>query len=116
MAHRSKLSDEKAARILLGLRDGKTPRELWTTPEILKSYCAVNLEYGNEALPWANTKAALRRKGARLRDQTHCKHGHSLANARFFYQRSDGYLAASNIDPSDGLPTRAVMAPASTSP
>jgi hypothetical protein len=81
MAHRSNLSDEKAVRILAGLRDGKTPRLLSTTAGRLKSYCAANPEYGREALPLmeANTKAAWLRKGAHIRDKTHCISGHSFA-------------------------------------
>lgn len=91
MAHRSNLSDEKAVRILAGLRNGKTPRLLWTTADRLKAYCAARPEYGREALPLmeANIKAAFLRKGAHLRDRTHCKHGHSLEGARTY--KKDGY-------------------------
>jgi hypothetical protein len=91
MAHRSKLSDEKAARILVGLRDGKTPRLVGTTADCLKSYCAAHPEYGREALPLldANVKAAFLRKGAHLRDRPTCKYGHSLEGARTYVK--DGY-------------------------
>jgi hypothetical protein len=80
------LSDEKAARILVGLREGKTPRLFWITPERLKAYCADHPEYGREALPLieANDKAALRRKGAWLRDRIHCKYGHPLSGENLF--------------------------------
>jgi hypothetical protein len=76
------LTDEKAARILPGLRAGKTPRLLWTTPDQLKSYCTTHPEYGREALPLmeANIKAACRRKGAHIRNKTHCINGHSFAD------------------------------------
>jgi hypothetical protein len=55
------LSDEKVARILVGLREGKTPRLLGTTAARLKAYCAEHPEYGREAIPLieANAKAAL---------------------------------------------------------
>jgi hypothetical protein len=91
MAHRSNISDEKAARILAGLREGKTPRLLWTTPELIKAYCAAHPEYGREALPLmeANIKAAFLRKGAHLRNRPHCKYGHSLEGARVYVK--DGY-------------------------
>jgi hypothetical protein len=88
MAHRSNISDEKAARILSGLRDGKTPRLLWTTPDLVKSYCADHPEYAREAIPLmeANAKAAFLRKGARLRNLTHCKYGHPLSGANISYE------------------------------
>jgi hypothetical protein len=93
MAHRSNISDEKAARILVGLRDGKTPRELWTTPDLVKSYCAVHPEYAREALPLmeANIKAAALRKGAHLRNRPHCINGHSLSEHGRVAIRGKGY-------------------------
>jgi hypothetical protein len=88
MAHRSNISDEKAVRILVGLRDGKTPRVVGTTADCLKAYCAAHPEYGREAIPLleANVKAAFLRKGARLRNLTHCKHGHPLSGANISYE------------------------------
>jgi hypothetical protein len=75
------LSDEKAARILAGLRDGKTLRLLWTTAARVTAYCAAHPEYGNEAilLMEANAKAAFLRKGVHIRNKTHCINGHSFA-------------------------------------
>jgi hypothetical protein len=80
------LSDEKAARILAGLQGGKTPRLLWITPERLKAYCGDHPEYGREALPLIekNAAAALLRKGARLRNRTHCRYGHPLSGENLF--------------------------------
>jgi hypothetical protein len=98
MAHRSNLSDEKAARILVGLRDGKTPRLLWTTPDCLKSYCAAHPEYGREVLPLmeTNIKAAFRRKGERLRKltETFCLKGlHAMTGANVRIDPSRGRRA-----------------------
>jgi hypothetical protein len=66
------LSDEKAARIMLGLRGGKTLRLLWVKAPRLEVYFSSHPEYAQEARPLiaANMKAARRRKGARLRDKT----------------------------------------------
>src|SRR6202043_3159603 len=88
------LSDEKAARMMVALRGGGTLNKFGVKAPRLEAYFNAHPEYALEARPLieANAKAALLRKGARLRNQTHCKHGHSLANARFFYQRTDGYL------------------------
>jgi len=57
----------------------------------LEAYFSAHPEYAQEARPLieANSKAAHLRRGAPLRDLTHCKHGHSLADAFVSYQ--NGY-------------------------
>jgi hypothetical protein len=78
---RAGLSDEKASRVMIGLREGRTPRSFYVTIEVLKAYCDAHPEYAREALPLiqANAEAAKLRKGAHIRDKTHCINGHSLA-------------------------------------
>jgi hypothetical protein len=75
------LSDEKASRMLVGLRAGRTPRSLYVAVTALTAYCNAHPEYGREALPLieANAKAAHLRKGAHIRNKTHCINGHSFA-------------------------------------
>jgi hypothetical protein len=93
MARRSNLTKEKAARILVGLRAGKTPRLLWTTADSIKSYCADHPDYAREALPLieANNKAALRRKGDSLRTTTHCRAGlHLMVGDNVFLDGTHG--------------------------
>ncbi|WP_157791061.1 hypothetical protein [Bradyrhizobium elkanii] len=86
------LTEEKAARILSGLKEGQTLRLFWVRPDRFKDYCNKHPEYACEALPLveANAIAAQRRKGAFLGSMTHCKKGHSLADARVS-TRSNGY-------------------------
>ncbi|MHC1947280.1 hypothetical protein IF803_23145 [Bradyrhizobium sp. UFLA06-06] len=74
------LTDEKAQRIMLGLREGKTPRELWVRPGQLEAYFSGHPEFAREARPLieANGKAARARKGDYFRSKTHCKRGHPL--------------------------------------
>jgi len=78
------LSDEKAARMMAGLRDGRTLRTLYVSHAQFKNYCAAHPEHGREALPLldANKKAAFKRRVERFRAMTHCKHGHPLSEAR----------------------------------
>jgi hypothetical protein len=85
------LSDERAAKFMVALREGKTHGMFGTRRRDVEAYCAANPEYAREALPLleANAKAAYSRKGAHLRDRTHCKHGHSLEGARVY--EKDGY-------------------------
>jgi hypothetical protein len=95
MARRCNISDDKADRILVGLRVGKTPREFWTTPERVRAYCAAHPEYGREALPLmeANAKAAFLRKGERLRKLTEkfCLKGlHAMVGANVRIDPSRG--------------------------
>jgi hypothetical protein len=75
------LSDEKASQIMIGLREGRTPRTIRATAAQVISYCAAHTEYAPEALPMlaANIKAAQYRKGGPQRAKTQCINGHSLA-------------------------------------
>jgi hypothetical protein len=77
------LSDEKAVRMMTALREGRTLRSFGVKAPRLEAYFKAHPGYAQEAVPLieANAKAARLRKGARNRDLTHCKHGHSLANA-----------------------------------
>lgn len=85
------LSDEKAARMMLALREGRTLRTFGVKTPRLEAYFKAHPEFAREARPLieANAKAAHLRKGARLRDRPHCKHGHSLEGARIYTK--DGY-------------------------
>jgi hypothetical protein len=77
------LSDEKATRMMAALRDGQTLRLFCVTAPRLDAYFAAHPVYAREARPLieANAKAALLRKGARLRDLTHCIYGHPFSGA-----------------------------------
>jgi hypothetical protein len=78
--------------MLAGLRDGRTLRTLYVSHAQFKTYCDAHPEYAREARPLkvANAEAARRRKGERLRSKTHCKHGHSLVDARIYFCK--GYI------------------------
>src|SRR3982074_1344618 len=73
------LSEEKAARVLIGLREGQTIRQFDVKPAKFDQYCAANPSYATEAQPLraTNTRAALVRKGG-LSTRSHCKNVHSL--------------------------------------
>jgi hypothetical protein len=89
----SGLTDEKATRIMLGLRTGKTLRKLWVKAPRLEAYFSTHPEYAQEARPLieANVNDARLRKGAYLREKTHCVNGHALAeHARVAMQGVDG--------------------------
>lgn len=75
------LSDEKAARMLLALRKGDTLRKFGVRAPRLEAYLEAHPEYAREARPLieAIVKAALR-KGAHIRNKTHCVNGHSFAD------------------------------------
>lgn len=80
------LSDEKASRMLVALRGGRTLRSFAVRTARFEAYCQAHPEYAREALPLlaANLKAADLRKGEPRRAKTHCVNGHLLAeNARF---------------------------------
>jgi hypothetical protein len=87
------LSDEKAARLMVGLRSGATLRKFGVKPLKLEAYFQAHPEYAREARPLikANAEVARLRKGAHMRELTHCKHGHSLADAYVVHQRN-GYI------------------------
>jgi hypothetical protein len=75
------LSDEKTARMMVALREGRTLRTFGVTAPRLQAYLETHVEYAREALPLfeANAKAAHLRKGAHTRNKTHCINGHSFA-------------------------------------
>jgi hypothetical protein len=75
------LSHEKATRMMTALREGHTLRKFGVRPARLEAYFDAHPEYAQEARPLmeVNMKAAFLRKGAHLRDKTHCVNGHSLA-------------------------------------
>jgi hypothetical protein len=75
------LSDEKAARMITALREGRTLRTFGVKVPRLEAYFKAHPEYAQEALPLieANAKTAHLRKGAHIRNKTHCINGHSLA-------------------------------------
>ncbi|CCE06460.1 hypothetical protein BRAS3843_1730029 [Bradyrhizobium sp. STM 3843] len=85
------LSDAKAARMLEGFRAGHTMRPYNVKQAVFRDYCDAHPEYAKVAQPLlqANYKAANARKGERHRSMTHCRHGHSLADAWVTYQ--NGY-------------------------
>ncbi len=75
------LSDEKAAKLLAGLREGLTIRHLWVTPSRLEVYFKARPEFERVARPLvqANAAAARLRKGIALKNRTHCRLGHPLS-------------------------------------
>jgi hypothetical protein len=75
------LSDEKAARMMAALREGKTLRRFAVKAPRLEAYFKAHPDYEREARPLieANAKAAFLRKGAYIREKTHCVNGHSFA-------------------------------------
>jgi hypothetical protein len=54
-----------------------------------KKHCEMHPEWASEAWRISKINASIG-KGCRLRNLTHCKHGHSLADARVYYQ--GGYI------------------------
>jgi hypothetical protein len=87
------LSEGKAARMMVALRGGGTLNKFGARAPRLEAYFLAHPEYAREARPLieANAKAAHLRKGAHMRELTHCKHGHSLADAYVVHQRN-GYI------------------------
>jgi hypothetical protein len=77
------LSDEKAARMMVALREGQTLRLFGVNAPRLEAYFAAHPDYAREARPLieANAEAARLRKGARLRNLTHCIYGHPFSGA-----------------------------------
>jgi hypothetical protein len=86
------LSDEKAARMVVALREGRTLRTFGVRTPRLDAYFKAHPEYAQEATPLieANAKAAQQRKGVN-RNLTHCKYGHSLADA-YVSRQQGGYV------------------------
>lgn len=73
-----RITDQTAARMLEGLRVGKTPRMFAIRPARLEAYLRTHPDYAAEARPLiaANARAADLRKAAGKRDKTHCSRGH----------------------------------------
>jgi hypothetical protein len=98
------MSPELANTFMAELSAGKTLRALTSgmkrygrpalaTPGRYKKHCGLNPEWGAEAnrLAAANAKAADKLKGRNRSDQTHCKRGHSLADA-FIHISPEGWV------------------------
>jgi hypothetical protein len=75
------LSEGKAARMMVALRGGGTLNKFGVRAPRLDAYFKSHPEYAREALPLieANVLAARLRKGAYIRNKTHCINGHSFA-------------------------------------
>jgi hypothetical protein len=89
------LSDERAARLMIALREGRTPHSLNVKEAQLATYFATHSDYAREARPLieANAKAARLRKGACIRNRTHCVNGHSFAeHGRVAMHSGCGYM------------------------
>jgi hypothetical protein len=80
-ANRPGLTEERVVGIMLGLRAGKTLRDLWVKASQLEAHFSTHPEYAQEARPLieTNVEAARRRRGARLSNRTHCLNGHAFA-------------------------------------
>jgi hypothetical protein len=74
------LSDEKAARMMTALREGRTLRLFGVKAARLEAYFKAHPEYARAAgsLIEGNNKAARLRKGDSLRSTTHCRAGRHL--------------------------------------
>jgi len=83
------LSDEKAARMMAGFREGHTLKQFSISGNCprFKAYCEAHADYGREAPTFLaeNIKLSNARKGARRRNLDHCKHGHPLSGANVHY-------------------------------
>jgi hypothetical protein len=81
--------------MMAALREGRTLWGFGVTAPRLEAYFKANLEYAREARPLIekNKGAALLRKGAHMRALTHCKHGHSLADAYVVHRAKRLYKA-----------------------
>jgi hypothetical protein len=71
------LSEEKAARMMAALREGRTLRTFGVRAPRLEAYFKLHPDYEREARPLiaGNAKAAHLRKGEGLRPTTHCRAG-----------------------------------------
>jgi hypothetical protein len=83
-----KMSDDKATRILPGLRAGLTLRQLGEVPRRFEVYCDAHPDYAREARPLvvANANAARLRKGDSLRTTTHCRAGLHLCVPKTLFE------------------------------
>lgn|ERR1700687_555986 len=87
------LSDEKAARMMTALGQGRTLRPFGVKAPRLEAYFKTHPEYAQEALPLiaANTEAARLRKGDSLRTTTHCRAGlHLMTGDNVFIDGTHG--------------------------
>jgi hypothetical protein len=87
------LSEEKAARMMVALRGGGTLNKFGVRAPRLEAYFNTHREYAQEARPLIekNMTDARRRKGACIRNKTHCANGHSFAeHGRVAFHK--GYL------------------------
>jgi hypothetical protein len=84
------LTDEKAARMMAALREGRTLRTFGVRAPRLQAYFDSHSDYACEALPLiaANVMAARLRKGAHHRDMTHCRRGHPFSGTNLHYLQS----------------------------
>jgi hypothetical protein len=80
------LSNEKAARMMVGLREGRTLNKFGVKGSRFEAYCHGHPEYAREAkaLLCENLKASNARKGAARRALTHCKYGHPLSGDNLY--------------------------------
>ena len=88
-----KISDDKAARMMIAFREGRTLRNFGVKTPRLEAYFKAHPEYARAAQPLiaANAQAAHLRKGQNL-NKTHCPRGHSFAqHARVCMHK--GYLS-----------------------
>ncbi|MGX1105471.1 hypothetical protein [Bradyrhizobium elkanii] len=83
------LTDEKAGRMLDAFRAGKTMRGFSVGAARFRAYCDNHPEWAAEALPLleANRKASDERKAEFFRSKTHCKRGHTLADAHVYINK-----------------------------
>jgi len=83
------LSDEKAGRMLAAFRSGKTMRAFNVGAARFKAYCDGHPDWAAEALPLleANRKSSDERKAEFFRSKTHCKRGHTLADAHVYINK-----------------------------
>ena len=88
-----RLTDEKAARMIVGFRAGRTLRTFGVKPARLEAYFSLHPEYAAEARPLldANAKVALYHKGDALRSTTHCRSGlHQMIAENIFMDGTHG--------------------------
>lgn len=99
------LSDEKAARMMVALRNGDTLRQFGVTAYRLKAYFESHPDYVREAMPLIekNAKAALLRTG-KWRDKTHCKYGHPLFGNTVYVRRNGKRQCLIRAKRRDGAP------------
>lgn len=80
------LSDEKAGRMMIALREGKTLRTFGVKAHRFEAYFKAHPDYAQAARPLieANALAARRRKSRIYRGAMQCMRGHSLEGAPIY--------------------------------